>query len=98
MMKKQILTVALAVCGTVAVSCGGPSTPRVESSISYDKIPPGQRATANIDGHNFDIDVVRDDVMLNHDEHGTTLQHHSRASTEVSDTLKTTDKNTATFR
>jgi len=97
-MKKQFLTISLAMFGALAVSCGGPSTPRVEASISYDKVPPGERVTANIDGQHFDIDVFRDDVMLNHDEHGTSLMHHTRPTTDISDTLKTTDKDRATFR
>jgi hypothetical protein len=70
----------------------------VEEAISYDKIPPGARATANIDGRHFDITTIREDVMLNHDEHGTRLPHSSRPTTDVSDTLKTTEKATAEFR
>lgn len=73
MMKKQILTIAIAVCGTIAVSCGGPSTPRAGRAISYDKIPPGERYSANIDGRPMEIDFVRENVpikdeeLLNHD-------------------------------
>lgn len=82
----------IAVCGTMVVSCGGPNTPRAGRAISYDYIPPGERVTANIDGRNFDVTYTREDVMLNHDEHGTRLQAPNRDSTQVADPLKTNQK------
>lgn len=90
-MKKLFLTLSLAACGAFAISCGGPRTPRAEESLSSDKIPPGTRATANIDGQGFDATYIREDVMLNHDEHGTNLQNPNRPA-GVSDTLKTNQK------
>ena len=91
-MKKQLLIICIAVGGTVAVSCGGPSTPRAGRAVSYDYIPPGERVTANIDGRDFDVTFTREDVMLNHDEHGTSLHTPNRDSIGVPDHMKTNEK------
>jgi hypothetical protein len=96
-MRKITSVLGIAIIGVFTLACE-PSTPGVDKSISYDRVPPGQRATANIDGRHFDINVFRDDVMLNHDAHGTTLQRRDRTSTEINEALKTTDKDRAEFR
>jgi hypothetical protein len=61
-------------------------------------VPPGQRVTFNIDGRHVDMADFREDVMLNHDEHGNILQQRDRPTTEMNEAYKTTDKDRVEFR
>jgi hypothetical protein len=91
-MKNPFLVLSIAVCSVAAVACGGPNTPKAGVALTYDKVPPGGRATANIDGKNFEVNVIREEAVRNRGQNGYSSPQPTRAATPVSDTSRTAER------